>query len=191
MRASRRARRTTATSSTSRGSAIAWPADVDDRLPHHLDAAHQGDVADALRELGEALRFGDRPVVGNASAGVRAEERVAQRSQQVVGDAPRIVTRHQHLVHAHQHAGDVFRGRCVEHRDALLEGHSTERGVHLRVVELAAADRERLVEQRERIARRSAGPARDEVERLVVGFDALAREHVGGDGRRARRARAG
>ena len=137
------------------------------------------DVADPLRELGEARGFRGRPVVRDAAAGVRAEERVAQRSQQVVGDAARIVARHHHLVHTHERAGDVFVGRGVEHGHAQLERHPAERGVHLRVVEMAAADRERLVEERQRVARRAAGAAGDEVERLGVGLDALAGQDVG------------
>ena len=98
-----------------------------------------------------------RTVVGDASARVRAEERVAQRAQQVVGDAARVVPGNEHLVHADEHAGHVFVGRRVEHRDPLLERHAAQRRVHLRVVEPAVADRERLVEERQRVARRTAG----------------------------------
>ena len=46
-------------------------------------------------------------------------------------------------------------------------------------VELPAADRERLVEQRQRVARRAAGAPGDEVERLGVGLDAFPGEDVG------------
>ena len=96
-----------------------------------------------------------RAVVGNATRRVRLQERVAQRAEEVVGDAAHVVPRGDEIVHTDERARDVFGGRGLEHREPLLERRAAERRLHLLRVELPAADGERLVEQRERIARRA------------------------------------
>ena len=82
-------------------------------------------------------------------------------------------------MHADEHAGDVVvRGR-LEHGEPLLERRPAERRLHLLRVEAPVTDRERLVEQRQRVPGGTGGPAGDEVERLGIGLDALAAEDVG------------
>ena len=111
--------------------------------------------------LASATRRADflgRPVVGHAPDRVRLQERVAQRAQQIVGDAARVVAGDEHLVHAGERAGDVVVRRRFEDRDPLLERRAAERELHLLGVETAAADGQRLVEHRERVAHRARTP---------------------------------
>ena len=51
--------------------------------------------------------------------------------------------------------------------------------MHLGVIKVTTANREGLVEQRQRVARRTPGAPRDEIQRLLVGIDAFARQDVG------------
>ena len=60
------------------------------------------------------------------------------------------------LVHADERAGDVFGGDRVEDREPQVERRAAERGLHRGRVERAAADGERLVEQRQGVAGRPA-----------------------------------
>ena len=155
-------------------------ADVDDRLTHHLDAAHQRDVADALRELGEPLRLGGRPVVGNPAAGVRAEERVAQRAQQIVGDAARVVTgrpasRARRRARRRRLRRRPRRARRRAARTGRRRARRAPRASSSWPLPTASAW------SRSESASRADPPARagDEIERVGVGVDALAGEDVG------------
>ena len=159
------------------GDALA--ADVDDRVAEDLDRAHDRGVAHLLRERGEALALLGCTVVGHAPGGVRLQERVAQRAEEVVGDAPDVVARGDHVVHTDECARDVVgRGR-FEDGEPQLERCAPERRLHLHGVDAATADGEGLVEEREGVARGTGSAAGDQVERLGVGLDALAPEDVG------------
>ena len=139
-------------------------ADVDDRLTEDLDRAHHERVAHRLRERRELRLLFGGTVVGDPAVRVGRHERVAQRSQQVVGDAADVVTLRQQFVHADQGARDVVAGDCLQHGHAQVERRAAERGLHRGGVERAAPDGQGLVEQRQRIPGRTRGPAHDEVE---------------------------
>ena len=83
------------------------------------------------------------------------------------------------VVDAGERACDVFGRDRVEHRVPQFERRAAERGLHRAAVERTAADGERLVEHRQRVARRTGGLAGDEIEHLGIGFDAFAAEDVG------------
>ena len=119
-----------------------------------------------------------RAVVGHAPTRVDREERIAEGAQQVVGDAAHVVALREEVVHTGEGTRDVFGGHRLEHGESQVERGTTERSLHRGRVERAAADRERLVEERERVASRSAGPPYNEVEHLRVGGDTFAAEDV-------------
>ncbi len=82
------------------------------------------------------------------------------------------------VVDAGERAGNVFGRDRVEDRMAQFERCATERRLHRACVERTAADGERLVEHRQRVPSRTGGFAGDEIEDLVVGFDAFPAEDV-------------
>ena len=135
-------------------------------------------VAHRLRERCELLGLFGGAVVRHASACVRGEERVAEGAQHVVGDAADIVALGEHVVEPDQRPGDVLGGDRLDDRQTEVERGAAQRRLHRVGVEAAAADGERLIEQRKRIAGRTGGPAHDEVEHRLVARDALPAEDV-------------
>ena len=74
---------------------------------------------------------------------------------------------------------DIFRGCRFEHRQPLLERSPAEARDNLLRIDAAVPDRERLVEQRERVPGRATRPAGNEVEHFRIGLDPLPAENVG------------
>ena len=68
-------------------------AHVDDRLPERLEAAHQQRVAEHLADRAQSLLLVLGRVDVHLAASRGEEERVAQRAQQVLGDAAGVVAR--------------------------------------------------------------------------------------------------
>ncbi len=155
------------------------PTNVDDRFAQDLDRAHDRGVAHVLRQRGEALALFRRAVVRDAAGCVRLEKGVAQCAQQIVGNAAYVVARRDEVVYPDQRRRDVVARGRFQHCEAHLEGRAAQRRLHLLGADRAAADRKRLVEQRQRVAGRAAGAAGDEIEGLGIGLDAFLGQDVG------------
>ena len=84
--------------------------------------------------------------------------------------------------HRDQDPGRVFGGDGVEHGGPQVERRAPEQVGDRAGVEAVGAVGERLVEQRQRIARRAGGGAGDHRQRLGVGVDALLPEDVRQEG---------
>ena len=83
------------------------------------------------------------------------------------------------IVHADEHPCHVFVGNRFEHRDPLVESGPAHQRMDVRLVDPATADREYLVEKRQRVARRTGGSLRDRRERRLVELDLFLRQYVG------------
>ena len=81
------------------------------------------------------------------------------------------------LTERDQRPGDVFVGDRAQDRDPPRERGAAEERVHL--LDVDASVRDRLVEQRQRVAHRAGTGTRDDRQRLGVGVDPFLRAHVG------------
>ncbi len=89
------------------------------------------------------------------------------------------MTRRDEVVHSNECGRNIVgRGR-FQYREAHLERRAAQRRLHLLAVDRTTADRERLIEQRQRVACRAAGAAGDEVEGFGIGLDPFLGQDVG------------
>ena len=151
-------------------STIDWPKISIPRTTNAFPIACASDASFSASSAG--------PSYGTRAASVRGEERVAEGAQHVVGDAADIVALGEHVVEPDQRPGDVLGGDRLDDRQTEVEGGAAQRRLHRVGVEAAAADGERLIEQRKRIASRTGGAAHDQVEHRLVARDALPAEDV-------------
>ena len=177
-RVSRRASRTSATSSTSRGSGasaprmstMAWPSVSRPRDEDRRCRARRR----ALEPLGSSARAVDADL---AAARPRARRRRAA-SEEVFGERRGVDARARASVADRDSAPATSSARDgLEHRDRGVEGCRRSTRVDLgRRSTSAGAEREGLVEQRQRVAGGARARRGDGVERLGLELDALALE---------------
>ncbi len=98
------------------------PAHVDDGLAERLEAAHEHRVAEHVADALEPLPLVLGRVDVHLAPRGHEQERVAQGSEEVFGDAAGVVPRLEERRQAGQRAGDVFGSDGVEDRDAGVEG---------------------------------------------------------------------
>ena len=125
------------------------------------------------RELTEPFDLVGGTVVGNPSRRGGEHERVAQRLEQIVGEPAGVDARRDRRVDRGDRARRIVARDRLEHLDAPRERRVAEDREHLRGVEETRPERERLVEERERVAVGPGGAPRDERDRLGFGLDAF------------------
>ena len=149
-------------------------AHVGDGVSERLERADEQRVAELRPQRAQArlLVFGE--VDPHLVPGRGEHERVAQRVEEIVGDAAGLVAGVEQRRQRGERGADILGRDGLEDRGPLLERAAAERAGDLLEVESARARRERLVEERERVARRAAALTGDPGDRVGVGVDTLA-----------------
>ena len=156
------------------------PANVDDGLAQHLDAAHQRDVAHALRELGELLRL-RRPDRRTGTRAPALAQRKASRNVRRRSSATRRGSWPATIISCTPASTPATSSPAAASSTATRCSNGTPPNAASTSAPSSAPPpiASAWSSSRQRIARRAPGTARDEIEDLVVGLDAFAGEDVG------------